>query len=69
MTNRPATPGSISRVAANDGTREITAFSTPDGRAKLRLGGREFRVDRYTDVHEQGTGLCPVELIGVSLAA
>jgi hypothetical protein len=51
--------------------REIVAAATVDGRAQIRLDEREFIVERYTDVgRAASTGTtCPIELIGVSLAA
>ena len=50
--------------------REIVATSTPDGQATIRLDHREFSVERSTAVEAgDAAGLCPVELIGVSLAS
>ena len=51
-------------------TREINAVATPDGRARIRLDGRELLVERRTEVGRAGGAeTCPIELIGVSLAA
>jgi len=56
--------------ASANSSREIVAEATTDGRAHIHLDGREFRVERHTDVSRPGAvGVCPIELIGVSLAA
>ena len=48
----------------------IIATSAPDGRATIRLGNRELNITRRTEIDATSmAGICPLELIGVSLAA
>ena len=48
----------------------IIATQAPDGQATVRLGQREFDITRRTEIqHDSVAGMCPMELIGVSLAA
>ena len=51
-------------------TCEIVAHLAPDGQALVRLAGRELFVSRRDQSGgSAGVGLCPLELIGVALAA
>jgi hypothetical protein len=48
----------------------IVATQGPDSQATVRLGRREFRITQRTEIdHDSVAGLCPLELLGVSLAA
>jgi len=49
---------------------EVVAYGTPDGRALVRLGDREFCVERRDAAGRMDMpALCPVEMVLVSLAA
>jgi len=48
----------------------IIATSAPNGMATIRLGNRELNITQRTEIDASSmAGVCPLELIGVSLAA